>query len=328
MVETQTPNLPPPASGGRLMILNIGRIGDTILRNSILDSALRTFATVDYICGRHNVELLRHDPRLNQVTVFHKTPAGFVNLLKAAFRRYDALIDLKGHPSSTSLIMAMLFRSRVKTGCNRGSFKPFRRDVSKVVVPGLHVLEIMRRTGRLAGLAQGEYKPSLFLPKNSIEWFRKNQAALDCPFIFLNISASNTNRVWPVANWARYVRGCGLADKAILINGSPKDREQVHLLCRELPGTVAFHPRCFMDVAAAVKAAHLVLTVETGVVHVCSALDKPIVTFYNQSDSLTAYEPLSTWRLVIRPRSGHLVPDIKPDEAVAETLNHGLPPPF
>lgn len=330
MIEAQTPNRPPPAAGGRLMILNIGRLGDTILRNSILDSASRTFATVDYVCGRHNAELLRHDPRLNRVTVLRNSPAGFADLLKAALgRRYDALIDLKGHPSSTSLIMATLFRSRVKTGCNRGFMQPFHRDVHTVVnAPTLHVVETMHRIGRLAGLAEGDYKPSLFLPPDSVEWFRQNYEAFNRPFIFLNISATHVNRVWPVANWARYVRGCGLADKAILVNGSPKDRERVHRLCRELPGTVAFHPRCFMDVTAAIKAAHLVLTVETGVVHACSALDKPIVAFYNLSNSLISYESLSTWRLVIRPRSGRFVPDINPDEAIAETRNHGLPPPF
>ncbi len=70
MIQTRETDFPTSAATGRLMILNIGRIGDTILRNSILDSAFRTFAEVDYICGRHNVELLRSDKRLNRVTVF------------------------------------------------------------------------------------------------------------------------------------------------------------------------------------------------------------------------------------------------------------------
>lgn len=327
MAETKTLNRPAPASGGRLMILNIGRLGDTILRNSILDSAWRTFATVDYICGRHNAELIHHTPGLNRVIVLDNSPAGFANLLKALLgRRYDAIIDLKGHPSSTSLIMARLFRGRVKTGCNRGLFRPFHRDVSKVVVPGLHVVELTKRIGQMAGLVQGEYKPYLFLPPDSIEWFQKNYATLARPFIFLNISG-HYDRSWPVKNWVRYVRGCGLADKPILINGLPKDSEQVQQLCRELPGSTAFQPRGFMDVVAAINDARLVLTVETGVVHVCSVFDKPIVAFYNMSKHLIGFKPLSTWQLVIHPQSG-FVPDINPDEAIEKTRSHGLPPPF
>jgi ADP-heptose:LPS heptosyltransferase len=314
------------------MILNIGRLGDTILRNSILDPALRTFATVDYVCGRHNAELLRNDPRLNRVTVLRNSPAGFAQLLQAALGcRYDALIDLKGHSSSTSLIMATLFRSRVKTGCNRGLFQPFHRDVRKVFAPALHVLELTQRIGQMAGLAPDEYKASLFLPPDSIEWFRKNYAALDRPFIFLNISAHYA-RVWPLKNWVQYVRGCGLAEKPILISGLPQDGEKVRQLCRELPGTVAFQPRGFMDVVAAINAAGLVLTVDTGVVHACSALDKPIVALYCGLDkvrhSSTGFEPRSTWQLVIRPPSGGMVSAINPDEAIAKTRSHGLPPPF
>ena len=314
------------------MILNIGRLGDTILRNSILDPASRTFATVDYICGRHNAELLRHDPRLNRVTVFRNSPAVFAQLLQAALgRRYDALIDLKGHPSSTSLILATLFRSRVKTGCNRGLFQPFHRDVRKVVVPGLHVLELTQRIGQMAGLVQGEYKPSLFLPPDSIEWFRQNYATFNRPFIFLNISANHT-RVWPLKNWVRFVRGCGLAGKPILVSGLPQDGEQVRQFCRELPGTVAFQPRGFMDVVAAINAARLVLTVDTGIVHACSALDKPIVALYRGHDELhdstIAFGPCSTWQLVIRSPPGGIVSNINPDEAIAETRRHGLPPPF
>jgi ADP-heptose:LPS heptosyltransferase len=327
MVEIPTSNRPPPATGGRLMILNTGRLGDTILRNSILDSALRTFATVDYICGRHNTELLRHTPGLNRVIVLDNSAAGFANLLKAALgHRYDAFIDLKGHRSSTSLIMAALFHGRVRTGCNRGLLRPFHRDVSKVIVPGLHVVESTRRIGQMAGLAQGEYKPTLFLPPDSIEWFRRNYAALARPFIFLNISGRSI-RVWPLKNWVRYVHGCGLADKPILISGLPKDREHVQQLCKELPGTVPFQPRGFMDVVAAINDAGLVLTVETGVVHVCSALDKPVVALYSQTKSLISFKPLSTWQLVIHPQSG-AVPDINPEEAIGKSLSHGFPPPF
>jgi ADP-heptose:LPS heptosyltransferase len=329
MMNIREMNYPSPATSGRLMILNIGRIGDTILRNSILDSACRTFAEVDYICGKHNAELLRSDSRLSRVTVFRNSPKGFASLMRAALRRrYDGFIDLKSHPSSISLILARLFRSRVKTGCNHDRFQPFDRDVRSVNAPALHMLETMRRIGRLAGLTAGDYKPSIVLPPEAGQWFRQNYPAFDQPFIFLNISATSPERVWPVENWARYVRGCGLANKSILISGLPKDQEQVRRLVRELPGTVAFQPKGFMHVAAAIKAAQLVLTVDTGIVHACSALDKPLVAFYSKNDMPTTYQALSTWRLVIRPQTGRIVPDIDPAQAIAETRDHGLPHPF
>ncbi len=250
------------------MIVNIGRIGDTVLRNAILDPAFRTFATVDYLCGLGNAELLRHDSRLNRITVLHNTPGGFASLLWAVLRqRYDVLIDLKHHDSSTSLILARLFRSRVKIGANRDRFRPFDRDTRAVITPSLHLTEIVRRIGGQAGLVEGEYKPLIVLSRESQQWFRQNHELHDRPFIFLNVSATSPDRLWSVENWAQYVRGCGLAGQPILISGLPKDREQVHRLCQKLPNTTAFQPRGFMDVAAAIDAAQLILTVDTGVVH-------------------------------------------------------------
>ena len=76
MTENQNVNRPAPRFNGRLMLCNIGRVGDTILRNSILDSAFRTYAKVDYICGQSNAELLSSDSRLNRIVILRNTFAG------------------------------------------------------------------------------------------------------------------------------------------------------------------------------------------------------------------------------------------------------------
>ncbi len=178
----------------------------------------------------------------------------------------------------------------------------------------------MRRVGELAGLEPGDYQPSLVVPQDSVRWFDENYK-WNSPFIFLNISATSPDRMWPVMHWARYVRRCGLDGEPILVNGVPKDREKVNQLCSELPRAVAFQPRQFLDVAAALNRARLVLTVDTGVVHACSALNRPIVALGHSGDD---YRPLSTRKLMIRP-PGCTVQQFDPELAIAETLRHGLP---
>jgi ADP-heptose:LPS heptosyltransferase len=316
-------NGPASLPKGRLMLCNIARLGDTILRNSILESACRTYAKVDYICGRRNAELLRNDSRLNEVVVFQGWLPDVFRLLKSALRKsYDGFIELKPHRSRTSLFIAGLFRSRVKTGWNSDYLRPFHRDVRWVYDPHQHQTKMMQRVGQLAGLEPGEYKPSLALTADSINWFRRNYPWKG-PFILLNISASSADRIWAVDKWAQYVRGCGLGEEHILVNGIPGDRNEVDRLCGQLPGAVAFQPRQFMGVAAALNDARLVLTVDTGIVHACSALNKPIVALYCTGAIGTEYEPLSTRQLVIRSRGS--VSEMDPREAVAETFLRGLP---
>jgi len=307
------------------MLCNIGRIGDTILSNSILDSAFRTYANVDYLCGKANAELVRSDVRLNRVTVLSNSVSGFLNVASAAMRsRYDGFIGLKDCYSRTNLFLAQLFRSRVKTGWNAARFRPFNRDVRSISVAEMHKVDVMRRIGELAGLKPGEYKPCLTLSSNSIDWFRRNYA-WDKPFIFLNVSATSPNRMWPAENWDRYLRGCGLVCEPIIINGLPRHQNIVRQLCSRLPGAVALQPKNFMDVAASIADSRMVLTVDTGVVHACSAFNKPVVALYVGGKSIMLIGPLSTRRLVIQARPGFHVPDIDPEFAIAETQRYGLP---
>ena len=328
MMQPQKPIREAPAPSGRLLLCNIGRVGDTILSNSILDSAFRTYATVDYVCGKHNAVLLEGDSRLNHVIVLRNSLRGFAHVGIAALRqRYDGFIGLKDCYSLTNLILARLFRSRLKTGWNDDHLRPFDRDVRSISAPAAHKVDMMRRIGQLAGLEAGEYRPSLVLTSDSITWFRRNYA-WDKPFIFLNLSATDPSRIWPVDKWGEYVQGCGLAEKTILVNGLPRDQAMVHQLCQKLPGAVAFQPRQFLDVAAAIANAHLVLTVDTGVVHACSALDVSIIAFYCAGKSVSLIGPLSTQRSVIQASAGRIVPDIDPQFAIAETRRCGFPLPL
>jgi len=51
---------------------------------------------VDYICGSGNVELVRNDSRLNEITIFDRSLSGWARLFKMAVRRrYDGFISTR-----------------------------------------------------------------------------------------------------------------------------------------------------------------------------------------------------------------------------------------
>jgi len=176
MIGNQTLGLPGSRSRGRLLLCNIGRLGDTILSNSILDSAFRTYDRVDYLCGKHNAELVQSDRRMNRVIMLRNSIGGFAAVAKAALRATTDSSALRIATSATNLILAGFFRSRIKTGWNSDRFRPFDRDVRSISAPDTHKVDMMRRIGELAGLKPGEYKPSLVLAPDSITWFRRNYA--------------------------------------------------------------------------------------------------------------------------------------------------------
>jgi len=220
-------------------------------------------------------------------------------------------------------MLAQMFSSKVKTGWNSDKFRPFHRDIRTIPRGERHQVESMSRIGEFAGLQQGEYKPSLFLDSDSEAWFRANYA-WNKQFVLINVSATHPNRMWPEEKWAQYVQGCGLGNESILINGVPGHQSIVQKLCQKFPKAVALRPRHFNDVAAAVAGARLVVSVDTGVVHACSALNKPVVAFYCGDRYSVLNGPLSTRKLIIQAPPGCVVPDIDPRQAIEETLHYGL----
>jgi ADP-heptose:LPS heptosyltransferase len=304
----------------RMLMLSIGRIGDTILSNAILDSAFKTYDRVDYVCGKHNASIVQNDSRFNQILTWDNSLAGFARILKAALQaRYDGLVALKDSRSRTDLLFAALFRSTVRTGWNGTAWKPFDRDVRAIYKRTIHRVEMMREVGQLAGLKGGVYKASLVVPAEAKVWFKRNYGGKG-PFILLNVSATDSRRMWPTEHWAAYIQGCGFGDETILVNGLPEHERVVGQLCKSQRAAVAFQPRGFLDVAAAIAEARLVLTVDTGVVHACSALNRPIVALFCAGSSGVERGPLSERRLLIQPSSGGQVPDIDPKDAIARTL--------
>ncbi len=319
MNRSAKPNSEGVQPAGRAVLCNIGRAGDTILRNAILDSVYKTYAEVTYICGRGNVELIRSDPRHDRVILFRNSLAGFGRILKAALRsRYDAYIDLKDHDSSVSLMLARVFRSRSKTGVNRPRNRPFHHDTRSVWVPGLHKVEVMKLIAKAADLRLGKFQPSLVCAPDSINWFRQVHPGTE-PFNLLNVSATHPSRMWPADKWIAYLKGIALPDWPLLVNAVPADRALAENICGALPRAKLIQPRHFMDVVAAVAAARLVLTVDTGVLHACSALNAPVVVLANGPQQIREFAPLSTRQLVIQALAPRLLSDLTAEEAIAAT---------
>ena len=232
---------------GRVLLCNIGRVGDTILRNSILDSVFRTYAAVDYLCGPGNFDVVRSDPRMDRVILLRNQPGHFLSLFKQALRqRYEGYIDLKDHDSSTSLLIARLFRCGNKTGVNRPRNRPFHHDTRGVWVPGLHKVEVMKLIAGKAGLIPGEFRPALVCPPEAAAWFRAHHPQAG-PFILLNISATHPNRTWQAEKWIQFLREVALPAWPIVVNAVPADRPWISLLWRILKPFEIQPPTCPRD---------------------------------------------------------------------------------
>ena len=294
------------------------------MRNSLIDSALKTYRQVDYLCGNYNREIVESDPRLTRTIHYSNSLGGVVRLIKATLLSpYDSHIDLKDHDSSISLFIGALSRAPLKVGCNRRRFRPFDRDTSGTNQRFKHKVDIMKDIAQLAGLDVTDFRLSVPCSEASVQWF-KSSGHPGGPFYFLNLSATAPARMWPVEHWIRFLNECHRQDWPVLVNGIPAHRHLVERIVGGVKRGVVFKPRNLMDVIAAMKASSAVITVDTGLAHVASALDKSLLALFGSNGEVEEFGPRALRQLVIKAESNQSLSMIDPDRAIRLTNENGI----
>jgi len=304
-----------------VLLCNIGRIGDTLIRNSILDSVRNTYGRVGYICGAATASIIEADERLDRVYVFRNTLHGFTHLLKATLlQKHDCYIDLKDHDSNTSLMIATICRAGLKVGCNRKFYRPFHRDTSHTHGKLKKKIDVMRDIAAVAGLNPGDFHLQLGCSDESRAWFTTNHPGLN-RFFFVNISATAPSRIWPEQHWIQFLSAPVFADSVILVSGLPDHSEAVKTIAARTPNSIAFRPRGLMDVIAATERSRAVFTVDTGVVQLAAALHIPMLVLYASKEQAHDFSPGGTGNIFLSPTVNQQIETLIPAQAIEALLD-------
>lgn len=314
-----TSNLDQPQRQMRLLVCNIGRIGDTIIRNSLLKPASKIYDQIDYLCGRGNREIVAADTRLHRVHLHANSLSGLMGTAKLLLLgKHDCLLDLKDHDSSTSLLLASLSRAKIKIGCNRPRRKPFNRDSTSVYALGKRKLEVIQDLAKIAGIDGENLKLTVHCTADSEAWFASHHASAG-KFYFVNVSATDPTRMWTAAAWGQLLKRFDENGKPIFVSGIPEHGDQVDAIVGQLRNGVAFKPRCLMDVVAAVGQTEMMLSVDTGLIQVAAAFGKPLLGLYSSSIVRSEFAPTGRDQLTVVTENNQPLAHLKP-EIVIHTL--------
>lgn len=310
----------------RVAVFRPGRAGDFILTtplfNAIKEFSPETQLTV--ITGPRAAELARYHPAIDRTLILDATPGSLARLLLGLRRsRFDLWIDPKDHGSRNSALIATLARAERKIGFNGEWLKPFDLPLSATAETGLHFSEQALLPLGPAGIpAPGVPRISLGLSPESERW-ADGQLHPGEWTVLVNISAGSTQRFWPVSEWARLLPVIAAFRPArFLLSSAPEDAAQAEWLEREAVRQnvpIRRLPRAsLLDLAALVKQVDLVLTVDTSIVHLAAAFDRPIVALYLRVyPAYTRFQPRSTRQRVVAAEPGAPMSSIAVEQVAA-----------
>jgi ADP-heptose:LPS heptosyltransferase len=315
-----------------IAVLQIGKLGDMILTTPLF-SALKLLyreAALTVILAPGTTAVPASHPAVDDLLVM---PRGFLRQLPALTRtlrerKFDLYIDIKDHRSTTSRLIAELIRARGVIAHSSAIRGNHRAHALPPANPPGHFVD--KALAPLKLLAPGETfarRPTIAIP---LDAHRTVDDQLDPGvngIIAINISAGDASRYWEPEKWRQTIGKLGRRYN-IAVLSSPADRALADEICSTRKGARPIRTDDILQAAAVVDRSLAVITPDTSIVHLASALDRPCIGLYppNEANART-FAPMSTKHRVIMPPEGRSFQDITVEEvvgAVGEVLGRGV----
>lgn len=288
-----------PDAPGRILLLRLERIGDLLMAlPAIADArAAAPNAEIDLVVGSWNAEVAGSIPGITNVIVVDapwlargQKGAGAAVLARTTIgwraRRYD--IALNFEPDVRSNAMLALAGARWTAGY-RSAGGGALLDQPLDYRPGEHTVDNARRLVR-AVLGEGRTAPiaRLELPGSRQREADSIIGARARPLVAMHVAGGREVKQWDPLRFAAVARQL-IQDRCatIVLTGGPGDAALVDVVKRALPPTHVVDASTLtslVSVAAVLERCDLMITGDTGPMHLAAAVGTPIVAVFGPSD--------------------------------------------
>jgi ADP-heptose:LPS heptosyltransferase len=300
----------------RILCLRLERIGDLVMTLPALAElrALAPEASIDLVVGSWNREIAAAIPGIDRIETadadwLARGATGLTPLALARraagwrAHRYDLAINFE--PDIRTNIALAASGARRTAGFRSGGGGPLL-DLALEYDASTHTtdnaLTLVRRA--LGGEATDRPRAALRLPETArSEAARLLRTLAGVPKIGIHVSAGRAVKQWPEAQF-RQIAERLIRDRAagIVLTGAPEDRAQVDVVRCGLPADRVVDlcgGASLLTVAAVIEQLDLVVTGDTGPMHLAHAVGTPVIAVFGPSDP-KRYGPRGLHDVVVR----------------------------
>jgi lipopolysaccharide heptosyltransferase II len=283
----------------KTLVIRFSSIGDIVLSTPLLRVLRSRFpkGQIDYVTLTAYAELVKSNQNLNHTYAFDPTQ-GFDGLrtLKKRIKdeRYDLIVDI--HDSLRSKYLRSLRGPIVtvvdKRVMQRSMLVKFKKNIYKEIVPVAdRYIETVRQLGITndgKGLELHIPDETLFGVSGKIATLKLNQFE---KVVGLCPGARHFTKRWPPERFARVGSACAQKlDAKILLFGGKQDETICNQICWDInnqAGAEKATSLCgqlgLLETAAAMEYCDVILTNDTGLMHIATAMHRKIVAIFGST---------------------------------------------
>lgn len=297
-----------------ILLLQLKRIGDLILTTPAIAAVREKFpeAKITLAVAAGSRELLPAITDVDETLVAHGSITDTAAWLRVARRRYDYCFDFTR--TDRSAFVAMLSRARSRVVADHPRFRAQVRSAAynkfiDIPIGEMHTVDYHLALLDPLGIQNPAQKLRLNIPESTLaaaDRLLANAGLVPGEFLLLHPGSARLEKFWEPERWAAIIKRAAEYDIQCVITGARSPLEQAHIAeirahCRnrflDLSGQVDL-----LTLAALIKRARLLTTVDSAPMHLAAATQTPQVALFGPTNPLH-WAPRFTPAIVLQ--AGH-----------------------
>jgi ADP-heptose:LPS heptosyltransferase len=310
-----------PAASRSILVIQLDHIGDMILCTPLIANIRRVFpdARLSLLIRECSDPIARTIEGVDEVLHLH-TPwlsreknVGWTGVMKFClrrFRKYDLSFEVHGEVR-TIVVAWLLSRFRVGFGVRGGGFLlncnvPWGRDYSK------HIVEVQRQLLESVAAGAGlQVRPGLRIGaavEEKAASLLKASGLEKKGYIFIQMSAGETNREWPLHYWKNLIAALLAKGFSIVCADQDVSKKAAVSGGLDLGHRLHFFRVSLVEYTIFVKYARCVISIDTFCNHLASCFNTPALALYSGVNFTAEWGPLSDEKIVLQNTACSLYP--------------------
>lgn len=264
----------------KFLIIRFSSIGDIVLTTPVIRCLKQQVAgaEVHFLVKDKFRPVVEHNPYIDKIQVLAHSRELMMEEL--ATENYDYIIDL--HHNARTL--------RIKRALKIKSFSFYKLNIQKYLytafkinlLPRQHIVDRYLKTVESFGVKNDGEGLDYFISANEEIKKRDIPASHHAGYIACVIGAAHNTKKWPVHKWKAF---CSKMDHPLILLGGPEDRVKGDEIAAV--DSVKIYNACgkfsINESADLLRRTKLVITHDTGMMHIAAAFRKPIISIWGNT---------------------------------------------
>ena len=263
----------------KILIIRLSSIGDIVLTTPLLRCVKQKYpeAELHLLTKKGFASLLEPNPYVDKIINYEKNSDELLSFLKN--EKYDFVADLHRNIRSRRIVRALKTSSATfpKLNIRKWLLVNFKWNC----MPDIHIVERYFQAVEPIGVKNDNKEADFFISEKATKEAQLFIPENNSPFVALAVGAAHFTKQIPedlAHNFAKKT------DFPILLLGSKNDFEKGEEIKKELKNVVNLCGKLSVHGSAAIiKQAAVVISADTGMMHIAAALKKPIISIWGNT---------------------------------------------